>query len=96
MRAQKSFLHRIFGIFVRQNDRARYRVCASLMLSHKPGETPIVTCLGKPDELPFLIRNTGGGVGLLGGQTRVPRALVVSCRSLIVGAARVDASQRDS
>ena len=31
MRAQKSFLHRVFGIFVRQHDRACYRIRPSLM-----------------------------------------------------------------
>ena len=95
MRAQKSFLHRIFGIFVRQNDRARDSVRSSLMLPNQPGETPIVTCLGKANELPFLIRNTVGWVGLLGGQTRLSRVLVVSYRCLIAGVG-VDASQGDS
>ena len=96
MRAQKSVLHRIFGIFVRQHDRARDSVRSSLMLPNESGETPIVTCLGKANELPFLIRNTVCGVGLLGGQTRLSRALVVSYPRLTTAAAGIDASQAAS
>ena len=77
VRAQKSFLHRVFGIFVRQDDRACYRVRPSLMQPHEPGKAPIITRPGKADELFFLIRNTDGRVGLL-GQRSLHRALVVS------------------
>ena len=92
MRAQKSFLHRVFGIFVRQDDRACYRIRPSLMKPHEPGKTPIMTCLGKANELFFLIRNTDGRVGLL-GQTGLHRTLVVSYGSLFVSAASFNAGQ---
>ena len=96
MRPQKSFLHRILGILVCQNDRARHCIRPTLMQSNQPGKTPIVASPGKADELSFLIRNTDGRVGLLAVQTRFPLALVVSYRSLIAGVARVEARQRDS
>ena len=95
MRAQKSFLNRIFGIFVRQYDGPRYGVRPSLMLPDKPGKTPIVARLGKANELPFLIRNTAVGVGLL-GQTRFSRALVQSYRSLTPRVVGIEAGQIDS
>lgn len=66
MRPQKTFLHRILGIFVRQNDGACYRVRPPLMQPNQSGKTAIVTCLGKANELFLFIRNTGAGVGLLG------------------------------
>ena len=94
MGAQESFLHRIFGIFVRQDDRARNRVRPSLMLPDQSGETPLVPSLCKANELSFLIRNTDGRVGLLGGLTRLPRALIVCHGSGTVGVG-VDACQRD-
>lgn len=92
MRAQKSFLHRVFGIFVRQDDRACYRIRSSLMQAHEPGKTPIITCLGKANELFFLIRNTGGRVGLL-GQTGLHWTLVVSYGSLFASTASFNARQ---
>lgn len=66
MRPQETFLHRILGIFVRQNDGACYRVRPPLMQPNQSGKPPIVTCLGKANELFLFIRNTGAGVGLLG------------------------------
>lgn len=75
MRPQESFLHRIFRILVRQDDRACYRIRPSLMQSNEPGETPVVARLGKADELPFLIRNTSGLAGLL-GKMRFHRGLL--------------------
>ncbi len=75
MRPQKSFLHRIFRILVRQDDRARYRIRPSLMQSNKPGETPVVSPLCETDELSFFIRNTNWMAGLL-GQMRFHRSLL--------------------
>ena len=95
MRAQESFLHCILGIFVCQNNGARDRVRPSLMLANQSRKPPVVACLGQANELSLLIRNTDGGVGLLGGQTRFSRTRVVSYRSLIAGVG-VEASQIDS
>jgi hypothetical protein len=95
MRPQKSFLHRILGIFVSQNDRTRYRVRPSLMQSNQSRKTPIVSRLGKTNELLLLVRNTDDRVGLLGGQT-VSGALVVSYLGLAISALWVDASQNAS
>jgi len=76
MRPQKTFLHRILGIFVRQNDGACYCVRPPLMQPNQSGETAIVTCLGKANELFLFIRNTGAGVGLLGLGMGLRRAAV--------------------
>ncbi len=67
MRAQESFLHRIFRVLVRQDDRACHYVRATLMKTYEPGKTPLVTSLGQTYELSLLIRNTYGCVQLLRG-----------------------------
>src|SRR6267143_7261915 len=71
IRAQKSLLHRILGVLVRQDDRAGHYVRAPLMKTHKPGKTPLVSPLGETDELSLFIRNTYGGVRLLRGWQRL-------------------------
>jgi hypothetical protein len=60
MRAQKSLLHGIFRVLVRQDDRACYYVRAPLMKTYKPRKTSLVPTLGQTYELSFLIRNTYG------------------------------------
>ena len=76
VRPQKTFLHRILGIFVRQNDGACYRVRPPLMQPNQSSKTTIVTCLGKANELFLFIRNTVAGVGLLGAGMGLRRAAV--------------------
>jgi len=46
------------------------------MQPNQSGETAIVTCLGKANELFLFIRNTGAGVGLLGLGMGLRRAAV--------------------
>ena len=67
MRAQESFLHRIFRVLMRQDDRACHYVRATLMKTYEPGKTPLVPSLGQTYELSLLIRNTYGCVQLLRG-----------------------------
>ena len=67
IRAQESFLHRIFSVLVRQDDRACHYVRATLMKTYEPGKTPLVPSLGQTYELSLLIRNTYGCVQLLRG-----------------------------
>ena len=94
MRTQKTFLHRILGIFVRQNDGACYCVRPPLMQPNQSGETTIVTCLGKANELLLFIRNTGAGVGLLGVGMGLRRATVETwLRSRITDPAPVNERQ---
>jgi hypothetical protein len=67
MRAQETFLHRIFRILVRHDDRACHYIRAPLMKTHEPGKAPFVPIPGQTYELSFLIRNTYGWVRLLKG-----------------------------
>ena len=97
MRPQKTFLHRIFGIFVRQNDGACYRVRPSLMQPNQSGKTPVVTCLGKANELLLFIRNTGACVGLLGlGMGFRHAAVEAWLRSRVTNSAPISEGQRFS
>jgi hypothetical protein len=50
---------------VRHYDRPRHYIRAPLMKTYEPGEAPFVPLPGETYELPFLIRNTYGGVRLL-------------------------------
>ncbi len=67
MRAQESFLHCIFRVLMRQDDRACHYVRATLMKTYEPSKTPLVPPLGQTYELSLLIRNTYGCVQLLRG-----------------------------
>ena len=67
VRPQKSFLHRVFGILVRENDRSRHYVSAPLVQTHEAGETPLVPLLGQTNERSLLVRNTYGCVQVLAG-----------------------------
>jgi hypothetical protein len=50
---------------VRHYDRPRHYIRAPLMKTYEPGEAPFVSLPCETYELPFLIRNTYGGVRLL-------------------------------
>ena len=67
VRPQKPFLHSVFGILMRQNDRPRHYVRTSLVQTHEAGKTPLVSLLGETYELSFLVRNTYGWGQLLTG-----------------------------
>src|SRR4029079_1882284 len=58
VRAQKSVLDRVLGVLVRENDRPRHNVGASLVQTHEAGETPLVSLLGQTYELSLLVRYT--------------------------------------
>lgn len=58
--AQEPLLHRILGILVRVDDRARYHVRPPLVQTHEPGKTPLIPLPGETYELSLLIRNTCG------------------------------------
>jgi hypothetical protein len=67
IRPQESLLHRILRVLVRHYDRSGHYIRAPLMKTYEPGEAPFIPLPGETYELPFLIRNTYGGVGLLRG-----------------------------
>ncbi len=67
IRPQESLLHRILRVLVRHHDRSGHYIRAPLMKTYEPGEAPFIPLPGETYELPFLIRNTYGGVGLLRG-----------------------------
>jgi hypothetical protein len=58
VRAQKSFLNRVLGVLMGQDDRSRHYIRTALVQSYEPGETPLVTLPGQTYELSLLIRNT--------------------------------------
>jgi len=67
IRPQESLLHRILRVLVRHYDRPGHYIRAPLMKTYEPGEAAFVSLPSKTYELPFLIRNTYGGVRLLRG-----------------------------
>ncbi len=53
---QKSFLHRILGIIVRQHDGTGNSIRAALMTLHQTGECCVIPCLCREHQLPLLER----------------------------------------
>ena len=60
IRAQEPLLHRILGILVRVDDRARHHIRPPLVETYETGETPLIPLPGETYELSLLIRNTCG------------------------------------
>ena len=68
IRPQETFLHRVFRVLVRQDDRARHYVRFPFVQPHEAREPPLVAVPGATNELTLLIRNTWGCGQLLRGR----------------------------